>query len=194
LPEVFTTADDFDKYVQTLVDTNCIDNGKRIWWDIRPHPFFGTIEFRIFDMPATFDDMIALAALSQALVAKLAWLYKHGTMMPVLPRRLIDENKWRAMRYGLDAELIDFVQGQRLSARDAIHELLDFVDDVLDDLGSQCEIAHLRMLLEDPRGTGADRQIALYKETNSLRAVINFLMRQTMEGVTLEAVEQSLAG
>jgi carboxylate-amine ligase len=176
------------------VDTNCIDNGKRIWWDIRPHPFFGTIEFRIFDMPATFDDMIALAALSQALVAKLSWLYKHGTLTQVLPRRLVDENKWRAMRYGLDAELIDFVRGRRLSARDAISELLDFVDDVLDDLGSQCEIAHLRMLLEDPRGTGADRQIALYKETNSLRAVINFLMRQTMEGVTLEAVEQSLAG
>ena len=137
VPEVFPSSGDFDTYVQTLIETSCIDDGKRIWWDIRPHPFFPTIEFRICDMPATFDDTIAIAALCQALVAKLTWLYKSGLRAPVLSSHFIEENKWRAMHSGLDAEVIDFVQGRCLSMRESISELLDFVDDVIDDLGSR---------------------------------------------------------
>jgi carboxylate-amine ligase len=169
--------------VQALINTGCIDNGKKIWWDVRPHPFFGTIEFRIFDMPATFEDMIALVALSQALVAKLAWLHKHNMTTCTLPRNFIDENKWRVMRYGLDAEVIDFIHQRRLSMRESIGELLDFVYDVLDDLGSRHEINYLRMLLEDPRGGGADRQLMIYQQTGSMDAVIQFLMQQTIEGI-----------
>src|SRR5204862_3439723 len=141
------------------------------WWDVRPHPFFGTIEFRVCDMPPTLEDTLALAALSQALIAKLTWLYSKNTTTYMLPAMYIDENKWRATRYGLDAEVVDFVQRRRLSMRDSIHELLDFVDDVLDDLGSRREINYLRTLLEDPRGTGADRQIAVYEEMGSAHAV-----------------------
>ena len=70
LPDAYASWNDFNQYVQTLIDTGCIDNGKKIWWDIRPHAFFNTIEFRIFDMPATLDDVIAIAALCQALVAQ----------------------------------------------------------------------------------------------------------------------------
>ena len=103
----------------------------------------------------------------------------------VLPRHFIEENKWRAMRYGLDAEIVDFVQERRLSMRESIEELLDFVEDVVDDLGSRREMAYLRSLLEDPRGTGADRQIAVYKETNDTLAVTRFLMQQTLQGMTL---------
>src|SRR5205085_3074538 len=97
----------------------------------------------------------------------------------------------RAMRYGLDAEVIDFVQRRRLSMRDSIHELLDMVDDVVDDLGSRREMNYLRKLLDDRSGTGADRQIAVYKETNDVQKVIEFLMKRTMEGVKLDA-EQPL--
>jgi glutamate---cysteine ligase / carboxylate-amine ligase len=183
IPEIFPSSSDFDSYVQALVETGCIDDGKRIWWDIRPHPFFPTIEFRICDMPATFDDTIALAALCQALVAKLTWLYKRDLRTPILPSHFIEENKWRAMHYGLDAEVIDFVQGRRLGIRTSISELLDFVDDVLDDLGSRSEIEYLRRLLEDPRGTGADRQIALYEQTGNMKDVVQFLMQQTMQGI-----------
>ena len=183
VPEVFPSWSDFDNYVQTLIKTGCIDNGKRIWWDIRPHPFFSTIEFRIFDMPATLDDTIALAALCQALVAKLTWLNKNNLWAPMLSCHFIEENKWHAMRSGLDAEVIEFVQGRRLSMRDSIGELLDFVDDVVDDLGSRQEMNYLRKLLEDPRGTGADRQVAVYQETGSIDAVIQFLMQQTMQGI-----------
>ena len=186
IPEVFPSWSDYDNYVQTLIRTNCIDNGKRIWWDIRPHPFFSTIEFRIFDMPATIHDTIALAALCQALVAKLTWLNKNNLWAPMLSCHFIEENKWHAMRSGLDAEVIDFAQGRRLSMRDAIGELLDFVDEVVDDLGSRQEMNYLRNLLEDPRGTGADRQNALFKETGSIDALIQFLMQQTMQSIALE--------
>jgi carboxylate-amine ligase len=181
IPALFDTTSDFDRYVDHLVQTGCIDNAKRIWWDIRPHPFFGTVEFRIADMPTTLEDTIALAALSQALVMKLTWLYERKITTPVLSSVYIEENKWRAARYGLDGEYVDFVQDRRMTMRDAIHEMLDFVDDVIDDLGSRREINYLRMLLADPQGTGADRQIAVYQKTGSLQSVVRLLMQQTLQ-------------
>jgi carboxylate-amine ligase len=193
VPDPLLSWGDFEHYVETLVKAGCIDNGKKVWWDIRPHAFYNTIEFRIFDMPATFEDTIALSALCQALVVRLAWLHRHGLMTPVLPRNLIEENKWRAARFGLDAEVVDFVRQRRLSMRESIHELLDFVDEVVDDLGTRREMHYLRSLLNDPRGTGADRQIAVYKETGSLPAVAHFLIRQTREGVEDNATSQQIA-
>ncbi len=192
IPEVFPSWSDFDSYVQALIKTGSIDNGKRIWWDIRPHPFFSTVEFRIFDMPGTFDDMIAIAALCQALVAKLTKLNRAGLWTPMLSSHFIEENKWHAMRAGLDAEVIDYVQGRRHSMRESISELLDFVDDVIDDLGSRTEINHLRDVLEDPHGTGADHQVAVYEETGSLYDVVQFLMQQTMKGIPTEEVVTSM--
>jgi carboxylate-amine ligase len=186
IPEVFPSWSDFDSYVQALIKTGSIDNGKRIWWDIRPHPFFSTVEFRIFDMPGTFDDTIAIAALCQALVAKLNWLNKAGLWTPMLSSHFIEENKWHAMRFGLDAEVVDYVQGRRHGMRESISELLDFVDDVLDDLGSRPEINYLRTLLEDPVGTGADQQLAIYEQAGSIEDVVRFLMQQTMKGIPIE--------
>lgn len=183
VPDVFPSWSDFDNYVQALVRTGCIDNGKKIWWDLRPHPFFKTIEFRVCDMPATFEDTIALAALAQALVAKLTWLHQHNMASQILPRALIEENKWRAMRYGLDAQVLDFTRNRHLTMRESINELLDFVDDVLDDLGSRREINYLRRLLDNPHGTGADRQIEVYKRTRSIQAVTQYLIEQTLKGM-----------
>ncbi|GAC1616103.1 MAG: carboxylate-amine ligase [Ktedonobacteraceae bacterium] len=192
MPEVFASWEHFDKYVQDLVEMGCIDNGKKIWWDIRPHPFFDTIEFRACDMPATIEDTLAIAALCQAMVAKLTYLDARNKPVPMLTRDYIDENKWRAMRYGLDAEVIDFTQKRCISMRDSIRELLDFVDEVVDDLGSRQEMNYLRSLLDDPRGTGADRQMALYKEHGEdINKVNQFLIEQTLQGITLENAELS---
>ena len=192
MPEVFASWEHFDSYVQDLVEMGCIDNAKKIWWDIRPHPFFDTIEFRACDMPATIEDTLAIAALCQAMVAKLTYLDEHGKPVPMLKRDYIDENKWRAMRYGLDAEVIDFTQRRCISMRDSIRELLDFVDDMVDDLGSRREMNYLRALMDDPRGTGADRQMAFYKEHGEDTSKVNqFLMEQTMQGVTLEDADLS---
>lgn len=144
------------------------------------------------DIPATLDDTIAIAALCQALVAKLDWLYRHSLSTPIIFSHFIEENKWHVMRSGLDASFIDFVQGRRLSMRASLDDLLDFVDDVLDDLGSRSEIDYLRGLLEDPRGTGADRQIAVYEQTGSTDAVIQLLMQQTMQGIPFETLVKKM--
>lgn len=186
VPEVFLAWEDFLSYEQRLIETGCIDNGKRIWWDLRPHPVFPTLEFRIFDMPATLDDTLALAALCQALVAKITWLNQREEMLPMLSSHFIDENKWRVMRSGLDADMIDFVRGQRLPLRQSIREMLDLVDDVLDDLGSRREIDYLRTLVESAQGTGADRQMALYRQTGRTDEVIRLLMRQTMQDIPVQ--------
>lgn len=192
LPDTFQSWSEFDHYVRTLIDSGCIDNGKKIWWDIRPHPFFGTVEFRIFDMPSTLNDVIGIAALCQSLVAKLSWLHKHGIEVPVVPRNLLEENKWRAMRYGLDASIVDFGQGRSLNMRHSIHELLDMVDDVAGDLGTRPDLTYMRNMVDDPRGTGADRQIDLYHKTGSIHAVHQFLLQKTMEGIPLDSAEQTL--
>ena len=191
MPELFDSWGHFDGYVQDLVQMGCIDNAKKIWWDIRPHPFFDTVEFRACDMPATIEDTLAIAALCQAMVAKLSYLNEHGQPAPQLKRDYIKENKWRAMRYGLDADVIDFTKRRTISMRDSIHELLDFVEDVVDDLGSRREMNYLRTLLDGSEGTGADKQIALYEQTNDPVAVQKFLMDQTMQGVTLDSVDLS---
>ncbi len=159
MPGILISWNDFERYVQDLVEMGCIDNGKKIWWDMRPHPFFDTVEFRICDMPATIEDTLALAALCQALIAKLTWCHENNVDVPVLTRDYLEENKWRAMRYGLDAEAIDFVKLRRLGMRDSINELLDFVEDVVDDLGSRHEMNYLRALMVSPNSTGADRQV-----------------------------------
>ena len=191
MPGILTSLKDFERYVQDLVDMGCIDNGKKIWWDVRPHPFFDTVEFRVCDMPATIEDTLALAALCQALIAKLTWCHEHNVDVPVLTRDYLEENKWRAMRYGLDAEAIDFIKLRRLSMRDSINELLDFVEDVVDDLGSRHEMNYLRALMVSPNGTGADRQVAVFEQSGDLNKVVELLMEQTMQGITLDAADLS---
>lgn len=183
IPPQFASTAEFDRYTENLILNGCIDNAKKIWWDIRPHPFFETIEFRVFDMPATSEDAIALAALCQALVAKLVWLSQHHLQTVVLPTHLIEENKWKAIRYGLDAEVVDFTQNRRLSMREALHELFDFVDDVLDDLNTRQEMHFLRTLVDSPHGTGADRQLAIYQETGNMQAVVEYLLQQSRTGI-----------
>jgi carboxylate-amine ligase len=187
IPPIFTSTDDFNKYVDSLILHGCIDNAKKIWWDIRPHPFYNTIEFRVFDMPATSEDSIAIAALCQALVAKLYWLYKRNVQIVVVPDYFIEENKWRVARYGMDAVVVDFTQKRLLSIRQALHELFDFVDDVLDDLDIRCEINYLRTLVDDPLGTGAERQLAAYKRTGNIQSVIEYLVQESRVGLPLNS-------
>ena len=191
MPDTFTSWHQFDRYVQDLVEMECIDNGKKIWWDIRPHAFFDTLEFRICDMPSTLEDTLGIAALCQALVAKLAYLNERDKAVPGVRREYIEENKWRAMRYGLDAEVLDFERLRRVSMRDALRETLDFVDDVVDDLGSRREIDYLRALMDDPQGTGADRQMAIYQESNDSQKVSQFLIGRTLEGVKHDTTDTS---
>jgi carboxylate-amine ligase len=182
IPDYFSSYSEFDNYVNLLLKTGCIDRPKKIWWDVRPHPHFPTLEFRICDIPSRVDEVIALAALIQAIIAKLYKLYRMNMGFRLYRRALIQENKWRAVRWGLDGKLIDFGKQKEVPVRDLIHELLDFVDDVVDELGSRKEIEYIYTILEN--GTSADRQLKKFEETKDLNTVVDQLIEETMEGVT----------
>jgi len=176
IPDFFESIEAYDNYVNLLIKTNCIDNAKKIWWDLRVHPFFNTVEFRICDVPMTIEETIAIAALFQAICAKLYKLRSQNMNFIMYHRTLINENKWRAGRYGLDGSLIDFGKEAEVNTRVLIYELLDFVDDVVDHLGSRHAINLVHKILE--QGTGADRQLAVYDKTNSLDSVVEYIHSQ----------------
>jgi len=181
IPDAFDSIESYENYVKLLVKTKSIDNAKKIWWDLRVHPFFNTVEFRICDVPMTVDETIAIAALFQAVCAKIYKLRMQNLNFIQYSRALINENKWRAGRYGIDGKLIDFGKEEEVSTKILINELLDFVDDVADDLGSRHRLKFVETILE--KGTGADRQLAVYNKTKSLVDVAEYIQSQFLCGV-----------
>jgi carboxylate-amine ligase len=194
IPDYFPSYGEYDNFIKLLIKTGCIDNAKKIWWDIRPHPFFNTIEFRICDIPMRVDETIALAALIQATVAKLYKLYEANQGFRLYRRALIMENKWRAARYGINGKMIDFGKQTQVPVRDLILEYLNFVDDVVDELGSREEIEYVHKIME--MGTGADRQIRVFEETGDLKKVVDYIIEETEVGVAEQAdpVSEEKAG
>src|SRR6266540_582960 len=170
IPEHFESWTAYEAYVDLLVQLHSIDNGKKIWWDLRPHPTFGTLEFRICDVPTAPRASIAIAALAQAIVVKLYRLRERNLGFRCYHRALIEENKWRAARWGIDGKLIDFGKRAEVPMRDLALELLEFVDDVLDELESREAVQYVHTVLRD--GTSADRQLDVYRTSGDLRAVV----------------------
>jgi glutamate---cysteine ligase / carboxylate-amine ligase len=182
IPDHFESHQQFQSYVDLLVKMNCMQDATKIWWDIRPHPLFPTLEFRICDIPTRVDDTIAVAALFQAIVAKLHTLIDKNLGFRLYHRRLIQENKWRAVRYGLEGKLLDLGKQKEVPVKDLIRELLEFVDDVVDALDSRKEIEHIHTILE--RGTSADEQLRVYEENNQdFVPVVDMLIKNTLENV-----------
>ena len=181
IPDHFGSYQAFENYIKLLTDTNSISSPRKIWWDVRPHSVFPTLEFRVCDIPTRVDDTVAIAALFQAIVCKLDGLIERNLGFRLYRRMLIQENKWRAVRYGLDGNMIDFGKQKEVPTRDLIRELLDFVDDVLDQLGSRKEVEHVHTILE--RGTSADEQLRVFHETNDLKPVVDRLIELTVENV-----------
>ena len=182
IPENFTSASEFDEYIALLVKTGCIDNGKKIWWDLRLHPVFSTLEFRICDVPMRLDETIALAAIMQAVVAKQYKLMQQNLSFRNYKRALINENKWRAARYGIEGKLIDFGKEMEVPFEPLLEELIAFVDDVVDELNSRKEVEYLRQIVK--MGTGADRQLKVYEETQDLKKVVDYIVEETNVGLS----------
>jgi len=189
IPDTFSSWSDFENFVNLLIRTKCIDNAKKIWWDIRPHPFFNTLEIRICDIPLRLDETIALAALIQATVVKLYKLHSRNQSFRQYSRALIMENKWRAARYGISGKLIDFGKECEVSERDLILEYLEFVDDVVDELDSREEVAYVHSMLQ--HGTGADRQLRVFQETGDLKRVVDYMVLETQAGL-METIKAPL--
>src|SRR5256712_9026477 len=185
VPDHFGSWSEYDNHVKLLVDLHCIDNGKKIWWDVRPHPTFGTLEFRVCDIPTRIEETIAIAALIQAIIVKLHHLYTQNMGFRLYRRALIEENKWRAARWGIDGKLIDFGKRIEVPMRDLAVELLEFVDDVVDELGSRSAVNYDHAILRE--GTSAERQLRVYKETGDLKAVVRQVVAETRAGITVGA-------
>ncbi|MEI7473101.1 MAG: carboxylate-amine ligase [Chitinophagaceae bacterium] len=181
IPDHFDSIEAYDSYVKLLVKTNCIDNAKKIWWDLRVHPFFNTVEFRICDVPMTVTETITIAALFQGICAKLYKLRHQNLNFMSYSRALINENKWRAGRYGIDGSLIDFGKESEVNTRILIYELLDFIDDVVPHLGSRHAVANVHKMLE--AGTGADRQLKVFADTNNLVNVVDYIHDSFLSGL-----------
>ena len=190
MPDYFPSWGEYENYVKLLIKTNCIDNAKKIWWDIRPHPFFNTLEFRVCDIPMRVEETIALAALMQATLVKLYNLHAANQGFRLYRRSLLMENKWRAARYGIDGKLIDFGKQKEVPERELIAEYLEFVDDVLDELGSRKEVEYAHEIMK--MGTGADRQLRVFRETNDMKAVVDYIIEETEQGLE-ESVANSPA-
>jgi carboxylate-amine ligase len=164
----------------------CIEDGTKIWWDVRPNWTCPTLEFRICDACPRLDEVLCLAGLFQALVLKLWRLRRSNQTFRVYPKSLIDENKWRAARYGLEGRLIDFGRQEELPARDLIRELIeDFLADPIDELGIRSEVEHACTIMEE--GTSAERQLAVHEEEGRLEAVVDQLVAETSEGLDEDA-------
>ena len=182
IPDAFSSYSEFENYVALLVKTNCIDNAKKIWWDIRPHPFFDTVEVRACDIPLRAEETVAIAALIQATAAYLYKLHESNQDFRQYARPLLMENKFRAVRYGLDGNLIDFGRQKELPLRDLLEEYLALIDPVVDELGSREAINGVRKILET--GTGADRQLKVFEESNhDLKAVVDYMAQETAAGL-----------
>jgi glutamate---cysteine ligase / carboxylate-amine ligase len=177
IPDQFNSWSEYEAYLDTLVELRCIDSGKKIWWDLRPHPHFGTLEFRVCDVPTSPRVTVCLAALCQAIVVKLYRLRRSNLGFRIYPRALIEENKWRAARYGIHGKLIDFGKRQEVPMHDLSLELLDFLDDVLDDLGSRQAVEYVQTIIAD--GTSADKQLDVFRRTGDLRDVVRWVVEET---------------
>ncbi|MFO7526526.1 MAG: carboxylate-amine ligase [Ignavibacteriaceae bacterium] len=184
IPDYFGSLSEYDNYIALLVRTKCIDNAKKIWWDIRVHPVFKTLEFRICDVPMRVDETIAITAIIQAVVAKLHKLIKQNLGFRLYRRALIAENKWRAARYGIHGKLIDFGKKEEVPFKQLANELLEFIDDVVDELNSREELDYVRKMLEI--GTGADRQLEVWNQSQDTKKVVDYIINETHYGLDVK--------
>jgi carboxylate-amine ligase len=182
MPRTMTGWADYEEYVAVMVATGSMPDASKLWWDVRPHHKFPTVEFRICDVCTRVDEAVCIAAIFQAIIAKIWKLRRDNMTFRQYSPNLIEENKWRATRYGLDGNLIDFGRGTQLPARELIVELLEwFIGDVVDELGSREQVNYAYRILSE--GTSADRQLAVFRETGDLKDVVDLLVRETAEGV-----------
>jgi carboxylate-amine ligase len=182
IPRPLRSWSDFEDMQSLLVRTRCIPDGSKIYWDLRPHHLYPTLEFRFNDICTRVREATCLAAILQAIVLKLWKLRRDNLTFRVYSTDFIEENKWRAVRYGLDGMLIDFGKGTELPARELIRELLEwFIADVVDELGSRAEVEYAYRIMDE--GSSADRQLTTWRETGDLKAVVDRLVAETREDV-----------
>jgi carboxylate-amine ligase len=181
VPPAFGSHGEWESYIRTLIETGCIDDAKRIYWDVRPHPFFPTIEFRVCDMPTRLRSIGAIVALIHVVTTRLVTLWHRNMSYRLHRRSYINENIYRAMRHGLKGSFIDLQTREVVPATESIRRLLVEFEDEIVLLGVEKEMEALEEILEV--GNSEDRQRRVFAETESLTAVVDHLVRETEDGV-----------
>ncbi len=164
VPDAFVSWDEYESFVRFLFDTGSIFEHTQIWWSVRPHLAFPTIEIRICDGQPDLTEAQSLAALTASLVARVARAVDEGDPVQPLPHRMIEENFWRAIRYGLSGELLDFTRGRPIPARQRLEELIEWALPAAEEIGAAS-------FLVVPGQNAAERQIARFEEGASLEAI-----------------------
>ncbi|MHA1565538.1 MAG: carboxylate-amine ligase [Alphaproteobacteria bacterium] len=188
LPERFDSFGEFRRHVDILVNAGLIEDSSKIWWDIRPHHLYPTLEMRIADVCTNVDDGICVAALLQSILSALVGLRRRNQRWRIYSNMLIDENRWRAQRYGFSQGLLDLGRGEVVPYEDLLDEILEIVDEEARALGCHDEVNHAREILA--RGSSAHSQLAVYEaalgkgaaEHDALCAVVDWLIEETVRG------------
>jgi carboxylate-amine ligase len=152
------------------------------WWDVRPHPNLGTVEIRVCDAQTRLEHTVALAALVQSMCKELAEHHEAGYELGTYPREVLEENKWLAARYGVEGELVDLPRRDRVGASDLVRRLCARLREHAEDLGCARELEGIQDLIAD--GTGAQRQLAVWRADRDLRSLVRKLVAATAVGVT----------
>jgi carboxylate-amine ligase len=189
MPERFDSWGEYRRHVDILVGAGLIEDASKLWWDLRPSDRFPTLEMRITDSCTTLDDSLTLAALYRCLLRMLWRLKRENQRWRIYARMLIDENRWRAQRYGTDRGMVDFGRGAIFPYAALLDEILALVDMDARHFGCLDEVARARTILA--RGTSADRQLAIFNKalaagaarSEALSAVVDWLIDETVRGV-----------
>ena len=185
IPDRFESFGEYQRHVDIMVDAGIIEDGTKLWWDVRPSARFPTLEMRITDVCTSIDDAIAVAALYLCVLRMLYRLRRDNQRWRQYATMLVAENRWRAQRYGFDEGLVDFGKGTIVPFEDLLVEMQTLVSDDAEALGCVREVAHLQTVME--RGTSAHRQVAVYtdalkngaEEREALEAVVDWLIEET---------------
>lgn len=186
IPDYFPTHNDFERYVNLLISVNSIDTAKKIWWDVRPHPVFPTLEFRVADVQMRVDETIALTAIIQSLCLTLWKLRQKNMGWRIYPRDYLLENKWRAVRYGIRGNMVDFGKGIEVPTIDLIYELLELISDSADELGCKKDLQYVHQMIAN--GTGAERQIQVWESSGKdFQKLMKYIVSETLYGIDTHA-------
>ncbi len=189
LPDRYDSYGEYQRMVGQLVGAKLIEDASKLWWDLRPSARFPTLEMRIADVCTRLDDAATIAALTQCLVSLLYRLRRNNQRWRIYPRILLHENRWRAQRYGIERELVDFGKGELVPYRELLEELIGLVREDAERLGCTAEVEHARAIVAG--GTGAERQLRAYAtaraagadEREALVAVVDLLIEDTVSGL-----------
>jgi glutamate---cysteine ligase / carboxylate-amine ligase len=178
IPPRYDSYEDWSKRIAFMVGSRVISDYTYLWYDVRPHPNFGTVEVRVMDSQTRVEHTVALAALIQAMVKELAEHFEAGKRLSRYPYEMLDENKWLAARHGLEAQLVDLPKTGRVLASDLARRLMDRLRPHAEELGSAAELADLEDILD--HGNGASRQVVVYEANHDLREVVGEILAATV--------------